>query len=107
MEIAGGLLLLFPRTVTLGSLVSLADMTFVFTLNMTYDVPVKLLSFHLILLSLFLLAPRLQSLASFFLLDRATEPTPRTRLFRSLRANRIALAVQVVFALWLVAANIW
>ena len=28
----------------------------VFMLNMTYDVPVKLLSFHLILLSLFLLS---------------------------------------------------
>src|SRR5581483_8626940 len=57
MEILGGLLLFFPRTVTLGALVSLADMSYVVTLNMTYDVPVKLLSFHLILLSLFLLAP--------------------------------------------------
>ena len=55
-ELLGGILLIVPRTTTLGALVCLADMTQVFMLNMTYDVPVKLLSFHLILLSLFLLA---------------------------------------------------
>jgi len=33
-EVAGGLLLIVPRTTTLGALISLADMTQVFTLNM-------------------------------------------------------------------------
>jgi hypothetical protein len=47
-EVAGGLLLIVPRTATLGALISLADMIQVFTLNMTYDVPVKLFAFHLI-----------------------------------------------------------
>jgi hypothetical protein len=107
LEILGGLLLIIPRTVTLGVLVSLADMTYVFALNMTYDVPVKLLSFHLILLSLFLLAPQARRLAGFFLLDRAVEPAPRNPLFRTLRANRIALAVQAVFALWLIGINLY
>ena len=107
LEILGGLLLIIPRTVTLGVLVSLADMPYVFALNMTYDVPVKLLSFHLILLSLFLLAPQARRLAGFFLLDRAVEPAPRNPLFRTLRANRIALAVQAVFALWLIGINLY
>ena len=107
LEILGGLLLIIPRTVTLGVLVSLADMTYVFALNMTYDVPVKLLSFNLILLSLFLLAPQARRLAGFFLLDRAVEPAPRNPLFRTLRANRIALAVQAVFALWLIGINLY
>lgn len=106
LEIFGGLLLLFPRTITLGSLFCLADMTYVFTLNMTYDVPVKLLSFHLILLALFLLAPDLRRLAAFFL-NRATAPAERAQLFRTPRANRIALIVQAVFAVWLVVLNIW
>ena len=57
-EVLGGILLIIPRTATLGALICLADMVQVFMLNMTYDVPVKLLSFHLILLSLFLLAAR-------------------------------------------------
>jgi hypothetical protein len=40
-ELAAGLLLMFPQTVTLGALACLADMTQVWMLNMTYDVPVK------------------------------------------------------------------
>ena len=56
-ELTAGILLIIPSTVTLGALVSLACATQVFILNMAYDVPVKLSSFHLILMSLFLLAP--------------------------------------------------
>src|SRR5438270_640317 len=55
--VAGGLLLIVPRTATLGALISLADTIQVFMLAMTYDVPAKLLAFHLILLSCFLLTP--------------------------------------------------
>lgn len=104
-ELLGGILLIFPRTTMLGGLISLADMIQVFMLNMTYDVPVKLLSFHLILLSLFLLAPDLPRLANFFLLDRTTEPSPRLALFSSTRANRIALVCQIVLGLWLLGTN--
>jgi hypothetical protein len=61
-----GFLLIFPRTTMLGALVGLADMIQVFMLNMTYDVCVKTTSFHLLLLSLFLLAPDLPRLFTFF-----------------------------------------
>ena len=101
-EVAGGLLLIVPRTATLGALVSLAAMIQVFMLNMTHDVPVKLLVFHLILLSCFLLAPDVPRLVRFLLLNRATAPSTQERLFRSVRANRIALAAQLTFGLWLV-----
>lgn len=56
-EMLGGILLIFPRTTTLGALICLADTTEVFVLNMTYDVPVKLFGFHLVLMTLVLLAP--------------------------------------------------
>ena len=82
-------------------------MTYVFTLNMTYDVPVKFLSFHLILLSLFLLAPQFRRLANFFFLNRAVEPAPPGLLFRSRRANRITFAVQALFALWLIGIDLY
>jgi uncharacterized membrane protein YphA (DoxX/SURF4 family) len=107
LELLGGILLFIPRTATLGALISLADMSYVFLLNMTYDVPVKLLSFQLVLLSLFLLAPDFRRLLNFFLLNRTAEPSRRPPLFRTPRANHIALAVQAVFAVWLIAANIW
>ena len=104
-EVFGGLLLIVPRTATLGALVCLAEMIQVFMLNMTYDVPVKLFSFHLILLSLFLLAPDLPRLVNFFFLNRTAAPSTQIQLFSRRRANRIALTVQILFGLWLVGMN--
>ena len=101
-ELAGGLLLIVPRTAILGALVSLACMVQVFTLNMTYDVPVKLFAFHLILLAFFLLAPDIPRLVRFLLLNRATPSSTQTQLFHGVRANRIALAAQILLGLWLV-----
>ena len=43
-EMLGGLLLFFPRTTTLGALVSIGVMSHVVALNFCYDVPVKLFS---------------------------------------------------------------
>jgi hypothetical protein len=104
-EVAGGLLLIVPRTATLGALVSLAAMLQVFMLNMTHDVPVKLLVFHLMLLSCFLLAPDVPRLVRFLLLRQTTSLSREAQLFRSVRANRIALAAQIIFGLWLVGVS--
>jgi uncharacterized membrane protein YphA (DoxX/SURF4 family) len=104
-ELLGGILLIFPRTTTLGALVCLVDMIQVFMLNMTYDVPVKLLSFHLILLSLFLLAPDMKRLANVFLLNRAAEAQEHPPLFAGRRTNRIALVAQIAFGIGLLGMN--
>jgi hypothetical protein len=103
-EAAGGLLLIVPRTATLGALICLADMIQVMMLELTYDVPLKLFAFHLLVLSCFLLAPDVPRLVRFLLLNRATAPSTQEQLFRSVRANRIALAAQIIFGLWLVGA---
>ena len=63
-EVLGGMLLVVPRTTMLGALICLADMIQVFVLNMTYDFGLKLISFHLILMSLILLAPDFRRLAN-------------------------------------------
>jgi uncharacterized membrane protein YphA (DoxX/SURF4 family) len=104
-EMLGGILLIFPRATLLGALVCIADMTQVFMLNMTYDVPVKLLSFHLLLMALFLAAPDLNRLADFFFRNRAVPPSTQPQLFQTRRANRIALAAQIVFGIWLLGMN--
>lgn len=106
-EMLGGILLIIPSTTTLGALVCLADMIQVFMLNMTYDVPVKLLSLHLILLALFLLAPDLKRLLDFFFLNRSASPSTQPALFASSRANRIAFAAQIIFGLWLLGINVY
>jgi hypothetical protein len=77
----------------------------IFMLNMTYDVPVKLFSFHLILMAAFLIAPELSRLADFFLRHRTAGPSTEPQLFNTRRANRIALAAQVVFGIGLLGAN--
>jgi hypothetical protein len=106
-EMLGGTLLIFPRTTTLGAFVCLADATQVFMLNMAYDVPVKILSFHMILLSLFLLAPDAKRLANTFFLDRPAPSSSDRPLFRSARRNRIASAVQVLAGVFLIGANLY
>ncbi len=107
VELFGGMLLILPRTTLPGSLIGLAAMIQVFALNMTYDVPVKILSFHLILLSLFLVAPDLRRLAGVLLTDRVVEPSEHPPLFRSPRANQWALAAQVLLGLWLMGTQFY
>ena len=104
-EALAGILLIFPRTTTIGALVCMADMTQVFMLNMTYDVPVKLFSFHLFLMACFLVAPDLKRLVNFFFLHRTTEPSTQFPIFAAPRANRIALALQLVIGAWLLGMN--
>ena len=101
-EVVGGMLLLVPRTTTLGAMICLADMTQVFVLNMTYDIGVKQISFHLILLSLLLLAPEFSRLADFFFLDRPTPAATQPQLFQAPRANRMAFAAQMILGFYLV-----
>ena len=81
-ELLGAVLLMFPRTVTLGALVCTVDMFQVFMLNMTYDVPVKQFSLHLLLLSMFLLAPQMSRLADFFVRNRPVMPKQDEALFQ-------------------------
>jgi hypothetical protein len=106
-EVLGGVLLFFPRTAMLGAMVVLADTIEVFTLNMTYDVPVKLFAFHLIVMSLILLAPEMGRILRFFFSRDSIGASDRPELFQSLRANRIAFAVQAVFGLALIGTNVY
>jgi hypothetical protein len=100
-ELLGGILLLIPRTTMLGAMICLADMTQVFVLNMSYDIGLKQTSFHLILLSLLLLAPEFRRLANFFILDRPVDSSTQTRPFSSNSANRFALIAQLAVGVYL------
>ena len=101
-ELLAGILLFIPQTATLGAMVALADTTEIFTLNMTYDVPVKLFSFHLILMSVVLLAPEARRLANVLLLNRAAGPSTQPPLFAGRRAARTAVVLQLVLGAYIV-----
>jgi uncharacterized membrane protein YphA (DoxX/SURF4 family) len=106
-EMTAGILLLFPRTTTLGALIGLVDMLQVFVLNMTYDFGLKQISFHYLLMFGYLLAPDAGRLANVLVLNRPAEPSPEADLFATPRANRIALTAQIVFGLYLIGMFTW
>lgn len=94
-EMAGGLLLIVPRFTILGSLVTFGVMGNVLMLNFCYDVPRKIYSVHLVLMSLFLLLPDVRRLLNFFILDRKTEPLRVVPLFKDKQLNQWALLLQL------------
>ena len=107
VEVLSSALLFVPRTAIAGALVALAATTQIFVLNMTYDVPVKLFSFHLIVMSLVLMAPDASRLANLLLLDRAAGPSTRVPLLRNPRAMRWLAGAQVAFGAYVLAMNFY
>ena len=101
MEMMAGILLFIPSLTTLGALMCLASTLQVFVLNMIYDVPVKLFSFHLVLLTLVLLAPDASWLARVLVLNRAAGPRSEPPLVHGRRVQRVLLIGQLVLGAYM------
>ncbi len=82
-EVLGGLLMLYRKTVTLGSLVIIGVMSNVAMMNMTYDIPVKLFSFHLLLMAFVLLSKDFNRLVNFFLKNETAQPVQFYTYFKN------------------------
>jgi hypothetical protein len=76
-ELLPAMLLLFRRTALSGALIAFGVLLNVAMLNFCYDVPVKLFSLKLLLLSLFLILPESGRLLRLFVLNR---PVPSANL---------------------------
>lgn len=100
VEVIAGVLLFVPRTATAGALLALAGTGQIFLLNMTFDVPVKILSSHLLLMSLVLLAPGARRLVDALVLGRGVGPAPSAPLFDAPRRDRAARVAQVLLGAW-------
>jgi hypothetical protein len=70
METMAGLLLLNRKTVTLGLLMATGVFANVVLLNLSYDIPVKIFSMHILLYCLYLVAHDWRRLYSFFILNK-------------------------------------
>jgi hypothetical protein len=107
-EVLAAVLLFVPFTVTLGGLVSLIDSIMIFSLNMTYDVPVKLFSFHLVLMSILVLAPDIPRLLNVLVLNRPAPASTPPPLGRRRRVVQIGIAAQILlgaFYVWVAYAG--
>ena len=103
METVAGLLLLYRPTITAGLFAATGAFLNVVMINLSYDVPVKLYSSHLLLAALFLLAMDAPRLMNFLVLNR---PTAATHLYDQPFTTPWQIwgsrAVKVFFALQLV-----
>src|ERR1700734_3246110 len=106
-EMLAGILLLVPRFTTLGALLCAAVMSNVFMLNMSYDVPVKLFSFHLLVAALILAGPDFVNLNRLFVLRLAGRLTIDRPFFSSRRLNLAGLILQLLLAAFLVGTDIY
>lgn len=101
-ELGGAVLLLFPRTTFLGALVCAGNLLTVFTLNMCYDVHVKLHAFHLLFMAVLLAAPGLPRLAAVLLGNGRVEPAePPPPLFANKWLNRAPHVLLCLFGCYL------
>ncbi len=98
LELLAGVLLLFRRTAGLGALAAIAVLTNVVALNFCYDVPVKLLSSHLLLIALFLAAPDLRRLWDLLVLHRPVVPRADRPFFHRRWARVTALILEAAVA---------
>ena len=73
MEVLAGTLLLYRRTTTLGVLLATAVFMNVMVLNLSYDIPVKLYSIHIVALCLYLLVNESQRIICFFILNKPAQ----------------------------------
>ncbi len=95
-ELTGAFLLIFPRLANLGALVVIGVMTNVFAMNVFYDVSVKIMAFHYLMMAVFLVTPDMRRLADVLVFNRAVQPALHPPLFRSRGMNRLAVAIQLL-----------
>jgi uncharacterized membrane protein YphA (DoxX/SURF4 family) len=88
IEVSAGALLLVPRLATAGALLAAIALTNIFALNLFYDVPVKIYSFHLLLFAAFVALPDIPRLAAVLIFNRAALPSQPVRLFRNDRLEK-------------------
>ncbi|MFD2572303.1 hypothetical protein ACFSUS_16805 [Spirosoma soli] len=97
VEVLAGVLLLFRRTSTLGAFVAASVFLNVMMMNLCYDIPVKLFSIHLFVMSNFPLLGDAQRLLNFFVFNKPTQPAFRITIpNRRLRMVRTGLKVAFV-----------
>jgi uncharacterized membrane protein YphA (DoxX/SURF4 family) len=74
MEVIAGLLLFFRRTSVFGAIMVACVMLNVMMMNYGYDIPVKLFSTQLVMMSVYLLSQHTKRLWKFFFSDEPVEP---------------------------------
>ncbi|HYK44362.1 MAG TPA: DoxX family protein [Parafilimonas sp.] len=105
-EVLAGLLLLFRRTTTIGAILSAGVFSFVVTMDFCFNVPVRMLASHLLIISAFLTLDDSRRLLNIFFLNRPTATTVYAPLIAQPRGRKIFFAVQTVLAVCILYSGI-
>jgi hypothetical protein len=70
-------------------------------------VSVKILSFHLLVLSVVLLAPHVRWLVNIFVLQRSSPLVTQPALFTDGRSNKVATTIQVTLGAWVLVGSLF
>ena len=92
-EIAGGYLLFFNRTKAFGSLIVIGVMSNVVMMEFSYDVNLKLISIHLLLISFLILSPDIRRIIDFFIFHKTISLSSSVNNFdkKWMRISRVVL----------------
>lgn len=106
-ETIAALLLLFRRTRTVGAMMAFGVMFNVFMLNMSYDIPVKLFSFQLVVISIYIFSQDWRRLFAFFFTDEAVAAPAKKTLVNSKVGWWVLLGVQVLFGGFVIISQLY
>ena len=101
-EVIGGVLLFHRRTKFIGAIIVIGVMTNVMALNYFYDVPVKIFSTQLWLMTILIALPKLKQL--FYVLTdlKATIPNTFFTPFKNSKWKKPFLIFKIIFALYII-----
>ncbi len=95
--LAGLLLLLFRRTTTIGAILASCTFGFIVVMDFCFNVPVRLLASHLLVMSIFLILEDRRKLLNVFLLNKPTAPTVYVSLINHPKWRKALLGLQALF----------
>ena len=96
-------LLLFRRTMVMGAFIALIASVNIMAINYFFDVPVKLLSTTLMVMSMFILAPYIITIVKFLLFEEPQRLNPlHPPFFRKKWQNISFIAIKYLIIIWTV-----
>lgn len=96
-ELLATLLIIWRRTALVGAAVSFGVMLNVMMMNYCFDVPVKIFSTHLVIMSLLVMLPDLPRFVSVFVLNRPTLSVDLHGIWQGQAANITRLVLKSLF----------
>jgi len=105
-EVTAGLLLLFRRTTTIGAILSASVFSFVVMMDFCFNVPVRLLASHLLIISIFLMLEDRRKLTNVFFLNRPANATVYLPLVTQAIRKKVFWVMQAILAVSILCSGI-